>query len=231
MAQQINLCSPVLKKQHSYFVAQTMAQALAVFFVLGGALCAYAVWSLNGASLGLEQVATSQAKEIESLQAAIAASRVSAAPPDVSLVAQAQAQRDLIAQKERTLQALTDGAFLPGQAHSDRLALVARSIPQPVWVNKLQADATRMELSGYTLEPAALNDWVARLALNPLMRGLRLDTVRVENTALAAVKVPATGTATAPAAGGRPTWTFNLVSAQPEPVQPAGGAAKPGGAP
>jgi len=66
-----------------------------------------------------------------------------------------------------------------------------------------------MEVSGFTLEPSALNDWVGRLSGSPLMQGLRLATVKVQSTAVASANAPVAGSF--PAAAGREAWSFNLV--------------------
>ena len=66
MPQQINLCTPILLAQKRYFSAQTMLQAVAVFVVLGGALCMYWVSSLNAASGGFKKTLDAQAPELAS---------------------------------------------------------------------------------------------------------------------------------------------------------------------
>lgn len=225
MPQQINLCSPLLLKQKQYFSAQTMAVALALFLVSGGALCAAWLWSLNNASEGFKQTMAAQSREIEGLQTAIQTRKASAGPADAALVQRLQEQRKTVQQRGQLLQALQEGVFRPGEAHSDRLQWIARSIPAPVWVTEVKADASHFELAGFTLEPSALNEWVDKLATSPLMRGLRLATVQVENTVAAQVKVPVAA-AVAPAATARAMWSFKLVSAEPAaPVVAASNAA------
>ena len=66
MPQQINLFTPILLTQKRYFSARTMVQALAVFVILGGGLCAYWVWSLNAASEGFGKTLATQSRELES---------------------------------------------------------------------------------------------------------------------------------------------------------------------
>jgi Tfp pilus assembly protein PilN len=210
MPQQINLCTPLLLAPKRYFSAQTMAQALAVFLLVGGALCATWVWNLNHATAELLRLQTQQAAELAALKAAMQANAASAAPLSPALQAQVQGLRVQVQAQENVLFALQQGRLVQGAAHSDRLALVSRSIPAPVWVTGVDADTTRLEVTGYTLEPAALNDWVNRLALSPLMQGLRLATVKVQSARQ--VKVAADALAL-PA--GREAWSFTLVSAQP----------------
>lgn len=209
MAQQINLCTPILLTQKRYFSAQTMAQALAVFVVLGGLLCAYWVWSLNSASGGFRKAIATQAPELESLQAAIARGKTGAGPAEAGLDQQLQRQQMELRQREQLFEELQRGLFRPGWGHAAHLQLVARSIPAQVWVTQVKADERALDVSGFTLEPAELNAWVAKLAASPLMQGKKLATVKVENTTAS----------TTNAAGGapRPVWSFHLLSSLDKP--------------
>lgn len=214
MPQQINLCAPILQKPRQRFEANTMAQALAILVVLGGGLGAAWIWSLHQARTELVAAMQNQAQELRNLQDAIDRAKKMAQGPSPELQQQVQARQAEVQAKEAVLHALREGVLVPGAGHSDRLALVARSIPTPVWVTEVKADGQRLEVSGFTLEPAALNDWVSRLSLSPLMQGLRLDAVKVEST-VATAAGPVAGVATPPAPG-RESWFFNLVNAQPQ---------------
>jgi Tfp pilus assembly protein PilN len=221
MPQQINLCTPLLLAPKRYFSAQTMVQALSVFLVLGGVLCGVWVWSLNRTTAELQRLMQAQTKELSDLKTALQAHAVSAAPLSPELQAQVQDLRTRLQAQQKVLLALQDGRLAPGAAHSDRLTLVSRSIPAQVWVTGVEADATRFQVAGYTLEPSALNDWVNRLAFSPLLQGLRLATVKVQSARL----LPAVVDTTPAAAAGREAWSFTLLSAQPPaPTAPAKGS-------
>jgi len=227
MAQQINLCAPILLSEKRYFSAQTMVQALAVFLVLGSVLCAAWVWNLRSASQGFSDAMAAQTREIESLQAAIQRSRANAAPVDSALVQQLQDKRNAVTVRSKLLDALRDGVLVPGFAHSDRLQWVARSIPDPVWVSDVKMEDGRFEVAGWTLEPAALNEWVAKLSSSALMHGLQLSNVKVENVTVA---VNPAAPAAAPPIAQRPTWSFVLVGVRPPPAL-AAPAVNPASAP
>ena len=233
MPQQINLCTPILLTQKRYFSAHTMAIALGVFMVLGAVLCGAWVWNLDRASESFQQSVASHTAEVDALQAAIKRSKESAAPADPALIAQLTERRNTLAQREKLREALKEGMFRPGWGHSDRLTWVARSIPAPVWINEVRLDGARFEVSGFTLEPAALNEWVDKLSISPLMQGLKLATVKVEKAAAATIAVPSTAasTASAPAAPARAVWSFNLVSVEPLATIPNATASAPGGKP
>ncbi|QDL56459.1 PilN domain-containing protein [Rhodoferax aquaticus] len=213
MPQQINLCTPVFLIQKKYFSAQTMAAALGAFVLLGGTLCAAWVWRLDHTRAGYLGTMAAQSKEIESLQTAVRVAKAGAGPVDSSLVQQLQTQRLAVEQRTHLLQVLQEGVYRPGAGHSDRLQWVARSIPDTVWITQLTVDAGRFELMGNTLEPAALNAWVERLAQGPLLRGLELSNVKVERVDTSS-PVPAGGAATPGVR--RPMWSFVLLHVQPE---------------
>lgn len=230
MPQQINLCTPILLTQKRYLSAQTMLEALAVFIVLGGGLCAYWVWSLNVASDGFKKTLTTQTHEIESLQKAVTQGNAGAVPVDANLSVDIQSRRTELAQRENLLHEVQLGLFKPGWGHAARLELLARTIPAPVWVTEVKTDDTQLEISGFTLEPAALSDWVAKLAASPLLEGQELTTLKVEN-ARAAVTKAVVGKAASVlpvASSAMPVtppamWSFHLVSSMTHFVGVAGG--------
>jgi len=208
MPQQINLCTPLFLTQKRYFSVATMVRALGVFVLLGGLLSAYWSWSLQALDEGYREAVTANQREIDRLQAAIRINQANAAPADAALVQELQARRDELEQRERVFEQLQRGLLREGQGHAARLQLVARTIPPQAWVTRLQADDRRLELSGYTLEPAALNGWMARLADSPLLDGQQLSMVKVERVE---AEVRAVTTAEAPGTM-PPRWAFTLVT-------------------
>ncbi len=238
MPQQINLCAPILLTQKRYFSANTMATSLAVFLLLGAALCATWVWKLNQATNAFQLSTASQSRDMENLQATIQRSGASSAPLDPALSAQMQARHVAIEQREKLKEALKEGMFQPGWGHSDRLAWVAQSIPDPVWITEVRMDAKRFEVKGYTLEPSALNEWVDKLAASPLMRGLKLATVKVDNASVAAntaplagVPAPSASSAAARETSSRAKWSFSLVSIAAPDAAAAPASSVPGSKP
>lgn len=213
MPQQINLCTPLFLTRKRYFSAQTMAQALGVFVLLGGALSAYWTWTLKTLGDGYQQSIQANQREIERLRAAIKLNKDNAAPADAALMKDVQSTEAELERRELLLTELKRGLLREGYGHAARLQLVARSIAPQAWVTGIVADDLRLELSGYTLEPAALNGWMARLAESPLLQGQQLSVVKVERVAVDA-RNP--GAAAAPAVAQRagvPVWSYTLVTA------------------
>lgn len=209
MPQQINLSNPVFLTQKRYFSAATMARALGVFLLLGGLLSAYWGWALQALNTGYQQSVASSQREMDRLQAAIQARRAAIGPADAVALQELETRKTELQQRELLLRELRRGLLREGQGHAARLQLLARSIPPQAWVTEVKADDLRLELSGYTLEPAALNGWVARLSESPLLEGQQLAVVKVERVKPDAA--PAGSTAV-PAVTG-PLWSYTLVTA------------------
>lgn len=209
MAQQINLCNPIFLTQKRYFSASTMVRSLGVFAVLGGLLSGYWAWTLHSLSAGYQQAVSNNQREITRLQAAIQINRANAAPADAAQVQELQARQAELQQRELLLRELKRGLLREGFGHAARLQLVARSIPPQAWVSELRADDLRLEISGYTMEPAALNGWVARLAESPLLEGQQLSVVKVERVT---ADTRTGSAATLPSVAG-PLWSYTLVTA------------------
>lgn len=223
MPQQINLCTPIFLTQKRYFSAQTMASALGVFVLLGGILSGYWTWTLKSLSEGYQQSVSANQREIARLQAAIRLNKENSAPADAALVQELQARQGELERRQALLAELKRGLLRDGQGHAARLQLVARSIPPQAWVTTIKADAQSLELGGYTLEPAALNGWMERLAQSPLLQGQQLSVVKVERVA---TDGRSPGAAPAPLlarAAGMPLWAYTLVTA----AAPATTGAKP----
>jgi len=217
MPQQINLCLPLLRKKKDRFAAQTLAQMLGILLLAGAAASAVWSWNLQRASAVLTTTLTAQDKELVALRAAQERAKASTGPAQAALLQELAQHKLLLQQREQLLLALNQGRFQPGRGHSDRLRLVAQSIPSVAWVTHIRADEQLLEVGGYTLEPAVLNDWVGQLGSSALLAGQALSTIKVDsvkpdaalfNSAL--LSPPA-----APQAGGPAwpaLWSFSLLS-------------------
>ncbi len=209
MPQQINLRNPIFLTQKRYFSASTMARSLGVFLLLGTLLSAYWNWTLQTLNEGYRQSLSANQREIDRLQAALQLSRANAGPADPATLKELEAGSAELQQREVLLRELRRGLLREGYGHAARLQLLARSIPPQAWVTEVRADDVRLELSGYTLEPAALNGWVARLAESPLLEGQQLSVVKVER--VKAESRPSVA-GLSPSQSG-PVWSYTLVTA------------------
>ncbi len=198
MAQQINLSTPILLTQKRYFSAHTMLVALSVFVVLGGLGCAIWVWNFQQSMDSMNETLKAQSSELDKLRLAIANNRSMTKQPTAALQTELQQLQAVVSQREKLQQILQEGVLPAGSRYSDRLDWIARSIPAVVWITGIKMDGTHFDVSGYTLEPAALTEWRSKLAQSSLMQGMELAAIKVEN---------------AHHIGGRERWSFHLSNA------------------
>lgn len=214
MPQQINLCTAALTPQRQRFQARSLLRLLGIALLLLGVLGSFWLWSLDRSAQDYQQTLQAQSGEIQNLQAAIQRSRAASGPLDPALLRELQDKRSAVLEREKVLQALRTGLFRAGAGHSDRLLLLARSVPEDVWITSVRADGASLELAGFTLNPASLNAWVDRLGQSPLLQGQQLSGVKVSYVNDTA------------AARAKPSWSFSLQSQLPPPApgEPTPGA-------
>lgn len=204
--------------QKRHFTAHTLVNGLLVFVLLGGALSAYWSWSLQQIDASYRQTMATQQQDIDRLKIAIPVNRARNAPADSAMAQDLQRQRDELQRREQLLVELRQGLSREGWGHSERLLLVAKTIPSQAWVTEIHADDRRFELSGFTLEPSALNVWMARLAQSPLLQDQQLANVKVER-AQGEFRSDNPVSAVTPVAMNAPkpaqpaVWSYNIVSA------------------
>ena len=202
MPQQINLCEPILLAPQRVFSAKTMLQALLFVGVSGALACAVSVRSLAQADLGWLNLQTAQSQELAQLQTALKSGQTGVVGAQAALSQALLAWRAELAQREHILLALQQGMFEPGWGHSAQLQLIANSVPSQLWVTQVKADDKQLEVSGFTLDPAALNDWMHQLARNPLLDSQTPVVLKVE--AVNPIQSKA-------------VWSFSLLSALGKP--------------
>lgn len=178
MAQQINLHSPILLQPRKQFSATAMGRAL---LTLALALAGLGTW-MSVQNRGLQRegelAETRQRAERDQLMRGLATQKQSG--DRGALQQQLHGLEAEIAQQRQLLAELERGRAEPGWAHSDLLALVARTVPPAAWVTELRFSPERMAISGMTLDPQALQGWISQLSQSPALRGRPLAEVRVE---------------------------------------------------
>jgi Tfp pilus assembly protein PilN len=180
MVQQVNLANPIFLQEKHYLSANSMALALVAIMIFGMVLIGFVLRNIQQTQITFRQLIERNQQEIDAQKAVIVTTKGNAAPADTALLQQQQATEKALQALEQQWAELQRGLFRPGFGHSARLALVAQSVPAQVWVTELRADELRFSISGFTLEPAALNDWVATLSASPLLSGQTLATVKIE---------------------------------------------------
>ena len=216
MPQQINLCTADFRPVKNRFGARFLLLMLLGALVVCSVAAAAWVWKAQASNATMLQTAVAHDAEIAGLKAAIEKSRAAAAPADGALLAQLEERRATVKRREVLVEAVQEGVFKPGRGHSDRLLLLSRSIPPKVWIADVKVDQGRFDVAGFTLEPDALNEWVRKLAVHPLMNNLKLTDVSVENKTTTLSRSNAVAGAAGPLAGVTgPVWSYSLVNLEP----------------
>jgi Tfp pilus assembly protein PilN len=203
MAQQINLHRPILLKPRLLFSAKAIAQSVAIFSVAVVAACVWVSLSVKAFkqnSQGTEQRLTQERDQLLSVL-----TPRSASDTDVkALQQQLTAMQVALNQQRLSLNDMYLGRNIGDRSYSAILKLLADTVPPPVWITDVIVSTARLEVTGMTLDPAALQAWSVRLATHPLLQGQRLAAVRVE-------RAPATPLGPG-AAIAREAWAFTLVT-------------------
>ena len=208
MTQQINLCAPIFLTPKRVFSAQSMLQLFVVFMLLLGGSCLYGVAQLRAEKRALDLTFDAQSITLKSIQASLEKSKSESGSVTKGLSQELQLQRVKLAQREQLLVAVNKGRFQPGAGHSSRLRLVSQSIPSKVWLTEIKADDGMLNVTGFTLEAAVLNEWLAKLEASPLLAGQKLSSIKVDQSELPLIKQ---------------LWRFNFLSSIAKPLALPGG--------
>ncbi len=206
MAQQVNLCSPILMAPRRHFSARRLAQAFAVLAAGLALLSAWALWDTVQLRKSLAEVQTFHDAEKLRLQASLTRSNATPADP-VALEQELARVQQLLAERQQLLQAIDQGRVVEGQGPATRLALLARTLPTSSWLTDVKLRDGRLLLAGQTLQPDTLPRWLDLLSGDAALRGQVLALQKVERSL----------------AGGAESWAFVAAAVPPAPL--ASGAA------
>lgn len=187
--QQINLYNPALRPVRESFSARQLLVWLVITALLMG---------------GVGWWATRQARELKTEIEGPGARR--AAPADAGATPQQVAAlektlRERQAQRDARLaarEALKRGMAAAGHGPSGVMQSIADTIPPAAWIVELRVAGSRIEASGRTLDPAAVEGWLQRLRAAGFLAESPSPAVRVERMDPAAV----------PGARGQATYSF-----------------------
>jgi Tfp pilus assembly protein PilN len=221
MAQQINLHIPILLQPRKQFSAGAMARALLTLVLALAGLGAWMATQNRRLQHEDEQLQARQRAEQAQLDSGMAAQRQHS--DRASLQQQLHALELGVAQQQQWLAELERGRARPGLAHSDLLALVARSVPPAAWVTELRLGPEQIEIDGMTLEPAALQAWITQLSASPALQGRALAEVRVEEAGRLGSGLRGTGQGEPLKAAALPQgqgWAFRVVANRADAASP-----------
>lgn len=181
MSQQINLYSPLFRKQKKVFSGVAMAQATVLVVV--GVLAFYAYVSLQTSLLEIRVVDSGQRVRAEIERLKVYSTTES---PEVRAKALAEQKKKLeaaLAERTRTAQALAESGLGRSDGYSASLRALARLSMQGVWLTRVQFAEKEGEVAlvGLATHPELVAAYLERLRKEEALRGQafsRLDIRR-----------------------------------------------------
>jgi Tfp pilus assembly protein PilN len=179
MEQQVNLYQPILGAEKRLFSARAIGISLAVLAVSLGAIDAFIAWRTARVEHALALIEAQQATQLDMNDRVGAAER-----PGLSIAElQTQAKRLSadIADREHSIDLIRVGAASPDTGFAARLEALGRRQLDGVWLHSivLGSGAGRLAMQGATVDPRLIPAYLAALAQEHALDGVRFDTLAI----------------------------------------------------
>ena len=185
MSQQINLYSPIFRKQTKVFSAITMLQGLGLIVLVVAVFYYY----MSAQSSLLELRAAESGRQLKSELERLKVYGASDSPAErvKALAERKKALEDTLASQGQALQALKEGSFGRNEGYSAMLRALARVSVEGVWLTRVEFSEGSGELSlaGRALRADLVPAYLARLRADPSLRKqefARLEVTRATPT-------------------------------------------------
>jgi Tfp pilus assembly protein PilN len=220
MPQQINLHHPLLLAPRRHLQARTIAMALGLWVLALLALAGWTRW--RTAALTDEFALASRQHAAQKAQLAQAQAARQAALGSPAALKEEAARLEVRLAERRHLLALLEGGDA-SRSPTVLLRELSEELPPPVWLTEIRWSPMGVELAGRTLQPEALQAWIAR-------RGTP-HALRVEQHAEPTATDPGRATARQVAGGWSFRWRQSAAGTLPTLSPAVSPAGVPAGAP
>jgi len=185
MSQQINLYSPVFRKQSKVFSAITMVQGLGLIVLVIAVFYFYMAGQSTLLELNAEASAQQLKSDLERLK--VYGARESPAERLKMLAERKKALEATLATQTQALEALKAGAFGRSEGYSDTLRALARVSVDGVWLTRVDfaAGSGELSLSGQAVRAELVPAYLERLRADKALRGQSFAVLEVTRTAAA----------------------------------------------
>jgi len=175
MEQQINLYQPILGAEKRLFSARAIGIGLAILAVCLGGIGAFGAWRTARVERSVALLETQQAAQLATVEQASAALAPGRSLAD--LQAQAKNLSADIAARQRALDLVRLGAASPATGFAARLEALARRQLDGLWLHAIVVGSGegRLALRGDTVDPQLVPAYLAALAEEPALAGVRFD--------------------------------------------------------
>jgi hypothetical protein len=186
MSQQINLYSPIFRKQPKVFSANTMLQGVALIVVVVTVF--YYILSLQTSLLEIRAAESSRQlkSELERLKAYGVTE--SAGDRAKALAERRKTLEAALAAQKQSADALASGGGGRTEGYASLLRALSRVSVDGVWLTRIQVAEGSAELSiaGRATRPELVPAYLDRLRAEPALRGQQFDRLEVTRPAPAA---------------------------------------------
>lgn len=178
MRQQINLYQPIFRQERKLFSAPMVASAL---LVIGAALIGFWLFGSSRVARLEEQLAQlrSQVQAQEHMVSTVGQLRSARSNP-VEIQARIERLNQELQLRTRALDALRGGATGQRVGFAPRMIALARQHVEGLWIDHLVLSGNSMMLSGQTLRPDLVPQYLKSLASEPVLQGTRFDDFSIE---------------------------------------------------
>jgi hypothetical protein len=188
VSQQINLYSPIFRKQTKVFSATTMLQGLGLIVLVVAVFYYY----MSAQSSLLELRAAQSGRQLKSELERLKVYGASDSPAErvKALAERKKALEDTLANQGQALQALKEGSFGRNEGYSGMLRALARVSVEGVWLTRVEFSEGSGELSlaGRGLRADLVPAYLARLRADPSLRKQEFAQLEVTRAAPAFVE-------------------------------------------
>jgi hypothetical protein len=179
MEQQVNLYQPILGAEKHLFSARAIGISLTIIAVALGAIDGFSVWRAARVERALALIEQQLSTQMAMNDRASAALRPASSLAE--LEAQAKRLSADIAARERALELARIGAASPTTGFAARLEALGRRQLDGVWLHNivLGSGEGRLAMRGSTVDPRLIPVYLAALAEEPALDGVRFDTLAI----------------------------------------------------
>ena len=191
MSQQINLYSPIFRKQPKVFSAATMLQGLGLIVLVVTVF--YYYMAAQSSLLELRAAESGQQLKSELERLKVYGARESPAERLKALAERKKALEDTLTSRGLTLDALKSGSFGRTEGYSERLYALGRVSLDGVWLTRISFSphAGELSLAGRALRAELVPAYLERLRADKVLRSEAFTVLEVTRPAPAADGTPA----------------------------------------
>lgn len=177
MEQQVNLYQPILGAEKRLFSSSAIGIGLLLLAVCLGGLAGFGAWRTGRVERSVAQLEQQQANELARAEHAGAALRPKQSLAE--LLNQAKAMSAEIAARERALEVVRSGEATPTSSFAARLESLARRQLDGIWLRQIVVGSGegRLALQGWTVDARLVPAYLAALAEERALDGVRFDTL------------------------------------------------------